>query len=143
MALCTAADVQAICPQLATLATTAIDPFITTADLVVQEELTTRNLSQDRLSQIECYLAAHFAIVAYERGGLNRQRIGESEDFYHEVGGDSLNLMATRYGQQAVFLDSSGRLGGMSKSTIKARFRVVHTRHRNDDWTGANTGDAE
>lgn len=126
-----------------------LTPYIEVADTIVTEELGSRGLSASRLKQIELYLAAHFAIVTLERGGLQQQRIGFQgpEDTYKQIQNKSEGFLSTRYGQQAVALDTSGRLGAMSKSAIKAQFKVAHSpkswdeRCGTNDSTGFNEGD--
>lgn len=100
-------------------------PFITTATLLVDEELVGQGLSDDRLKQIELYLAAHYASLSLEKGGLKRRKMGESEDEFRGPTGSALGLLSSSYGQQAVALDSTGLLGATSKSPIRAEFRVV------------------
>ena len=102
-----------------------LDTFIATANLLVTEELGSAGLSSDRLKQIELYLAAHFAAVTFEKGGLRRQKIGDAEEDYKVLGASAIGLVSTRYGQQAIALDSSGTLGALTASTVKARFRIV------------------
>jgi hypothetical protein len=98
--------------------------FIDTAHLIVDESLLNAGLSSARLTQIELYLAAHFALVTHERGGLQRQKAGDAEDYY-QSSGFKTGLQATRYGQQATILDTSGTLGALATSAVKAQFRVV------------------
>lgn len=123
MARVTEEEVEAILPP--GLAGNDLTTFIDTAHLLVNEELASAGLSADRLKQIELYMAAHFAIVTLERGGLTRQKIGESEDFYQAWTNAELGLQATRYGQQASMLDSSGKLAALAKGTLRAEFRVI------------------
>lgn len=102
-----------------------VSTFITTANLLVDEELVGQGLSTDRLKQIELYLAAHLAYSSIKFGGLKKQRAGDAEEEYRGPTGTALGLLTTPYGQQAVSLDSTGTLGTLSKSTVKAEFRVV------------------
>ncbi len=91
---------------------TNLTSFITTASLLVDEELVGTGMSDERLTEIEKYLAAHFVLMLEERGGLLETRSGESEDTYAlDVG---RGLAQTRYGQQALFLDTSGKLNALS-----------------------------
>lgn len=99
--------------------------YITVANLIVTEELDNAGLSTDRLKQIELYLSAHFAVVTLERGGLQRQKIGDADDTYKAQSWDDRGFMSTRFGQQAVTLDPTGKLGAMTKAAVKAEFRVV------------------
>lgn len=125
MPLVTSSDVQALVPFIG--ADTLLDPFIVTADLIVQEELAGQGMSVARLTQIELYLAAHFALLVYERGGLQSQRIGFQgpQDTYKTIDMGETGLMSTRFGQQAITLDSSSRLLALNNTGLKAKFRVV------------------
>lgn len=98
-------------------------PFINIAHLVVSEQLSGKGLSTDRLTQIELYLAAHFTAVTEERGSLKSIKIGESTDTFDTMAGQGLKL--TRFGQQAISLDTSGTLKSMGVQTLPAQFRVV------------------
>jgi hypothetical protein len=105
-----------------------LKPYIETAHMLVNEELLGKGLSEARLREIEKYLAAHFAVVSYEKGGLIRQKVGEAEEEYQATNRTTtpiLGLTATRYGQQAVLLDTTGTLGAISQKPVKALFRVV------------------
>ena len=98
-------------------------PFIDVADLLITESLSGKGLSNARLTKIELYLAAHFATVTEERGGLTRSGVGDAVEAYNVEPGKG--LLSTRYGQQAIALDSSGTLTSLSREALKAEFRVV------------------
>lgn len=125
MARVTAAEVKVIFP---TTDGQDMASFIASATLLVDEELVGAGLSEARLKQIELYLSAHFASITLERGGLTKQKIDDAEEDYKNIAATSTGLLATRYGQQAVALDTSGALGGMTKSPVKAQFRVVNAK---------------
>ena len=101
--------------------------FISTAILLVDELLSTAGLSTGRLDAIKLYMAAHFTTITVERGGLTESRIGENLDRYAKsatgikIGG----IGSTRYGQQAIALDSSGILADLGSGAKKARCRLV------------------
>ena len=100
-------------------------PFIQTATLIVDEELVSRGLSDERLRQVELYLAAHYVAIAEEKGALVEAETGDARERY---GGEfEMGLKSTRYGQQAISLDSSGRLAELAVNTLPAQFRVVNT----------------
>ncbi len=100
-----------------------VQPFIDTAELIIDEALVGQGLSVVRLKIIELWLSAHFVAVAEERGALTRSKKGQSEEEYEIVVGTGLNM--TRFGQQAMSLDTTGILTE-SASTLKiAQFRVV------------------
>jgi hypothetical protein len=99
--------------------------FIETATLIVDEKLTGLGMSDERLKRIELYLAAHFAALTVERGAPRRLRQGETvEEFFQDIGP---GFRQTRFGQQALLLDTSGVLGDISTASgkPKAQFRVV------------------
>ncbi len=102
-------------------------PFIDIATLMVDEDLATLTpvMSDDRLLQIELYLAGHFLAITEERGGLAGSETGESKETYFVKSDQGLNL--TRFGQQAILLDTTGTLAAIAKSgsAKKARFTVI------------------
>jgi hypothetical protein len=99
-------------------------PFIDNAHLLVEEELLGLGLSEARLKMIEMYLAAHYVSLAPGGdGNLLRSKTGQSEDEY--AGNFSEGLALTRYGQQAISLDTSGTLANMATTGKRAEFRVV------------------
>ena len=102
--------------------TTAI---IDTAHLVVEEQLVpaTPALTAAMLVKIELYLAAHFVALTEERGGLLRSSTGESAETVADV--YSEGFRSTRYGQQAIALDTTGTLTVLSNQKLSAEFRVV------------------
>ena len=99
--------------------------FIETADLIITEQLTSATLSAARLKQIELYLAAHFAAISHERGGLTTDETGDTKSELSDV--YEAGFAMTRYGIAAVQLDTSGVLKAINEdaSTKVARFTVV------------------
>ncbi len=110
-----------------------VTPHIALADLIVTEDLTSTALTTVRKVQIELYLAAHYAVLAWEAGGLGEQSIGDSKERYKYISSKSLGFSSTRFGQQAVTLDISGKLKELEdvatadppSAARKALFRVV------------------
>ncbi len=100
-----------------------ISIFIETAALVVAEDLSGADLTDARKRLIELYLAAHFFAVTEERGGLVRSSTGDGAETYADVYGKSFN--STRFGQQAISLDTTGVLANLGIGGAKAEFRVV------------------
>lgn len=96
--------------------------FINLANLVVNEQLVGQGLTDDMLTKIELWLSAHYAAQRYERGGLTSNKLGDSSAKYKEPIGSGLS--STRYGEQAVALDTTGLLATLNKSGT-ARFTVV------------------
>jgi hypothetical protein len=100
-----------------------VAPFIDTASLIVDESLSDQGMSDARLKTIELWLSAHYTAVAEERGALKKSSKGSSEEDYDIKVGEGLNM--TRFGQQALALDSSGVLAEQVTSTRDAQFRTV------------------
>lgn len=107
----------------------SLQAFLDDANIFVSEDLAAKGFTSTRLKAIEKYIAAHLAIQYIERGGLVSSQTGLARDTYTSlsplgnanIGGFQL----TRYGQQAITLDTSKTLLGMSTSTLKAKFRVL------------------
>jgi hypothetical protein len=119
-----------------TIFDTSIDttPFITTSTLIVDEELLSEGMTDARLTQINLYLAAHFACI---RDPLaESQKMGDAQEKYQ--GKTGMGLEATFYGQQVKLLDSSGILAKLDKlgATIET-VRPDYTRtirRRDGSW---------
>ncbi|MHA2067165.1 MAG: hypothetical protein ACXABY_22585 [Candidatus Thorarchaeota archaeon] len=102
-----------------------VTAFITSANLLVTDLLGDSGLSDERLKEIERWLSAHLVSMndsgvraVEEEVGRSRRRVGEAT---RQILGEGLKL--TRYGQQAMILDTTGRLTSLGKS--EARFTVV------------------
>ena len=101
---------------------TDLDIFITAANVIVTDYLTSESLSSDLMKQIEKYLAAH--IFASTNKGREAKKIKFADNFEEEyelpkaVGG----LKSTSYGQIVLLLDTSGELSniGMKSAEITA-----------------------
>ena len=100
-------------------------PYLATAQLVVAEDLAEVTLTEDRKDQITLYMAAHFATLVIEKGGLIRDEMGESEQEYRRIPAGVLGYNATRFGQQALALDTSGILAANGSATHKAIFQSI------------------
>jgi len=95
-------------------------PFITTAHLIVMEQLYPLGRMTDaRLSLIELYLSAHLACALDPR--ISVEKIGDSQNSYQ--GKTGLGLDATMYGQQVKLLDVSGVL--VNSDRLKATLECV------------------
>jgi hypothetical protein len=105
--------------------TSDVSLFVEQANVVVDEELVGSGLTDARLRLVELNLAAHYATVAVERGGLNLRRIGETEERYQATQADAVKLSSTRFGQQAISLDPTGKLSQMNSPRGTAEFRVL------------------
>lgn len=102
--------------------------FIETATIFVDANLLDQGLTTDQLAQIELYLAGHFAMVTATEGPLAAQTLGEGSERYHNI--YAAGLKATRFGQQAILLDTSGVLANLAAraeapNKYTAQFQVI------------------
>lgn len=101
---------------------TDLQPFIIAANLLVTDILGSSELSTDQLKEIERWLSAHFVSISDGGSGeVIEKEVGEARIKYAVVTGK--NLGATRYGQQTLFLDTTGLLSKIGKS--RARFDAL------------------
>lgn len=100
--------------------------FINAAQILVDQMLASKNLSCDVSDQIVLFLAAHFAVLSEESGGLKRTKLGESDDSFRVPGEKDTGLKSTRFGQQAMIFDYTGTLAALNTNGgLKARFELV------------------
>lgn len=108
----TSADVLAIFK--APTGVTNLAPFITAADLLIDQHLADEGLSDALVKEISRWLSAHYACMRYQR--LSSQKIGPAADSYQtSAPGKRYLLSSTDYGQQAIALDPTGKLLKLSK----------------------------
>jgi hypothetical protein len=101
--------------------------FIATANAVASATFgqSKYNLADAYKDSITLYLAGHFTALTYERGGLIRDRMGDGDQSWSDSM-DAKGLRLTRFGQQAVMLDTTGELAALdSAKKGRAEFRVV------------------
>ena len=96
----------------------AIEAYIAIASQMVDDLPT--SLSEERLTEIERWLTAHFIASTKERMGKTEQ-VGEAQISY--LGEFGKNLESTPYGQTAAMLDTSGTLNALGKK--KAYFKTI------------------
>ena len=70
-------------------------------------------MSPERVSLIELYLSAHFAIISI--GELTMKKIGDATDDYVKVRLYD-GFRSSTFGQQAIALDTSGTLRGTGQN---------------------------
>lgn len=102
-------------------------PFITTANVMVDEMLAGAGYSDGRLFQIELWLSAHFACMMDPREA--DVQAGASATF---EGKTEMGLDWSRYGQQVKVLDTAGILATALKTAVQGRVTVVTRRERDD-----------
>jgi|SRR6516164_7464751 hypothetical protein len=119
-------------------------PFINAAELIVHEEVVPRqttnvNLSPARLDLITVYLAAHFAAITDQSGGRVRSKIGDTEEDYIPISSYREPLQGfrmTRYGQQAMSLDTTGALASMSSNAGLRALYSMMPQTADQSWMG-------
>lgn len=119
-----------------------IQGFLDDANLIVTEDLSGKGLSDARLKVIEKWLGAHLTIILTERGGLKVSKDGDAEDSYTDMSprgqANISGLALTRYGQQAIFFDTSKTLAKMSKEgSLSAKFKVEACRDGRRSFWGS------
>lgn len=93
---------------------TDLTPFIDAANELVTELCEPEGYSEPRLTMIETWLAAHFYAVRDPRS-TNEAAGSVSAAFESKV---DLALNITRYGQQAMLLDTAGALASLNQQTV-------------------------
>lgn len=96
---------------------------IDTANVFVTTHLASSGLSDEILEKIELYLAAHYVALTEEGGAITRSKLGDADESYANIYGQG--LQGTRFGQQALALDTTGTLTRVAQTGLKAEFRVV------------------
>lgn len=95
-----------------------LSPFITAANLTINEQMPTGDISEELLTEIETWLAAHY-LTAYSPRA-QKEQIGPRRVTYEGQTGEGLS--GSRYGQKAMTLDPTGELGGSSKPSPAVDF---------------------
>lgn len=100
-----------------------ITPFIDTANELVTECCSWYEFSDGRLELIERWLTAHFLSMLDPR--TTREQAGPAaQDTFESKIDTGTGLRATRYGQQAILLDSSGSLAALDNTANQKDFRL-------------------
>lgn len=102
-----------------------LQPFIIAANLLITNVLATSGLGDPLLKEIERWMSAHFIAMAgtdSDTGQVVEEKIGDASVKYDQ-GDFRKNLGATRYGRQAMLLDTTGKLANLGKG--RAEFRVT------------------
>ncbi len=88
-----------------------LSSFVSTAELIIDEQLKGKGMSDARLQQITLYLAAHF--VAMTDRQADSEKFGDASITYNGTTG--MGLRGSVHGQQAIALDTSKTLMSMDK----------------------------
>lgn len=114
-------DLQALVP---TVNSVTGPIYIDTADAIIQAKGISTAYTGRVAYLIELYLAAHFATLSGGSGSLIMSKVGNSQDNYADPTAAMLGIANTRWGQDALALDTSGLLTDLATNPIKAQFKV-------------------
>lgn len=105
---------------------------------VMKADGVTPYLSDVRLELIERQLAAHFYSMLNPKTTL--ERIGSAQVNY-ETNKVDFNLKLTRYGQQAIVLDTTGKLAAYNNSLEKVLMKLPTGMKMQALWLGSDAND--
>lgn len=97
-----------------------LTPFIKLSNLIVNKYAERCDVEEDLLFEIERWLAAHYASLAYvdkNEGIVKIEKEGDLQITYATQSGHG--FATTIYGQQALALDSCGFLKNLGKNPVK------------------------
>jgi len=116
MARVTDAEVREIV-DITTSEISDLTPFITIANQMVTEVCTDSSYTDDRLKEIERWLAAHFSRIRVNQAASEKAG-SVAQSYQYKV---DLNLACTMYGQQAMILDTAGGLAQLNKQATTGK----------------------
>jgi hypothetical protein len=93
-------------------------PFILAAHCIINDNLLGRGLSEETLTQIELFLAAHLAVTgaAHGAGEVKKYRLGDLQiERSAQAASLGLGLDGSTFGQTARLLDSTGTLANLGR----------------------------
>ena len=124
----TAEEVEAIIQYDDTI---ELDPFIEVANQLVTELCTDSDYADDRLTEIERWLSAHFYHIDDQH--VADEKAGDvSVSYQYKV---DLALNQTKYGQQAMLLDTAGNLAQLNKRILEGESPTVTIAWMGKDYT--------
>jgi hypothetical protein len=98
-----------------------IRPFADTAKQLIDQHLLGEGIADSLLSEIGCWLAAHFYTASRRRPG--EIEIGDvREKYYSKIG---QGLEQTEFGQQAMILDPTAKLSKMNEKRTLISIEVI------------------
>lgn len=95
---------------------TDLTPFISAANMLVEAKCGDSSYTEDQLTVIENWLAAHF--VAMRDPRLSSESAGISVGYQNKI---DMFLALSHYGQMAMTLDYDGNLTALNKKAQKGR----------------------
>lgn len=110
MARVTVAEVKEIIET--DLSTTVITGYITSANALVTQALSSSGLGADILKEIERWSAAHMIAITKERQAYEEEAGGAKTRYTGRFG---QGLSSTTYGQMVLTLDTTGKMASLGK----------------------------
>jgi hypothetical protein len=107
-------------------------PFIMAANSLVNAKCTSSGYSEDLLTVIENWLAAHFLAMRDPR--LSSESAGISASYQNRI---DMFLALSHYGQQAMLLDYEGNLSALNKKIGRGKASIGAS------WLGTELKDKE
>lgn len=99
-----------------------LTPFIETANNLVDRVCVNSEYSDATLELIERWLSAHFYATRDPRASM--ERAGSVEEQFE--GSTKVGLSNTRYGQQALLLDTAGNLALLDQGRGRVPIQLIH-----------------
>ena len=103
------------------LGSAIVTAFITTANLIVNEELVGSGMTDARLVEVEKWLSAHLLATRDQR--YQSKAVDSNRTTVSYQGKTGLGLKATFYGQQVLLLDRSGTLASLGEGLKSASIK--------------------
>jgi hypothetical protein len=98
-----------------------VAPFVDTAKVLLDNYFADEDISDTLLSEIGCWLAAHFYTLKNRQSG--QESSGDVQvRYYAKI---EMGLRATSYGQQAIAMDPTGILDNLDKRKHKVSIEVI------------------
>ena len=117
--------------------TISLTPFIEIANSLVTELCTDSGHDAQRLKNIERWLAAHFYHIDDQH--ISREKAASvGVEYQFKI---DLAINQTKYGQQAIVLDTAGNLAQLNKRIVDGEAATVVIGWLGQDYTTADTTD--
>ena len=128
------AEIQLLSDDFSDMTAAQMEPHIITADTIITDQGIAADsaTTSTKLGLISRWLSAHFATVFVREA--TREKAGSVGVTYDENAERGFRLESTRFGKNAILLDSTGALAKLNASTNKPQVASVKTLHRTRDW---------
>lgn len=112
---CTGSEVKNIITTAKTAA--QVEYYITSANLIVTDNLSNVSYSAAKLKEIEIWISAH--AVAMDDPEIAKEKVGQDTEATYSMGKLGEWLQRSRYGEMALLMDTSGKLASIGKREAK------------------------